>query len=144
MIGDWTRDDVLVWFTADEWDEITSALRNRAPTNPSSSVNTVSDPPVKDAPMAPLSEGAGGPAPMLLEDGPGGTRTAEQGKRVPPGATSECDMRDLRERCQKAVQTLAAMIRDEKDRTRIDHLQSKRAGVLLVLDYMRVYEGWQR
>ncbi len=38
--------------------------------------------------MAPLSEGAGGPAPMLLEDGPGGTRTAEQGNRVPPGATS--------------------------------------------------------
>ncbi len=31
MTGGWTRDDVLVWFTADEWDEITSALRNRAP-----------------------------------------------------------------------------------------------------------------
>ncbi len=32
--SDWTRDDVLVYFTADEWDEITSALRSRAPTSP--------------------------------------------------------------------------------------------------------------
>ncbi len=84
MTRDWTRDEVLVWFTAEEWDEITSALRNRAPTSPSSGVNPHSDggkptpKPGKDLP-------AGGAAP-LPEDGPGGTRAAEQGNRVPSGA----------------------------------------------------------
>ncbi len=85
MTGDWTRDDALVYFTADEWDEITSALRNRAPISPSSSVNPHSDggkptpKPGKDLP-------AGGAAP-LPEDGPGGTRAAEQRNRVSPGAS---------------------------------------------------------
>ncbi len=79
MIGDWTRDDVLVWFTTDEWDEITSALRKRASTSPSSSVNPLSDggkptpKPGKDLP-------AGGAA-RLPEDA--GTAGAGEGPAVP-------------------------------------------------------------
>ncbi len=204
MTGDWTRDDVLVWFTAEEWEEITSALRNRAPTSPGSSVNPHSDggkptpKPGKDLPAggaAPLPEDAGtagageGPAVPSVYEGtfplswlreeetvqpagegsgacyvqqplgagargcrvdlgdtvdrlPEGTIIAY--RAVPKHAEQESpyrDMQDLRERCEKAARTLAELIRHEQDRARIDHLQSKRSGVLLVLDYMRAYPG---
>ncbi len=66
-MGDWTRDEVLVWFSADEWDEITSALRNRAPISPSSSVNPERDAPGKAAPKPAQTLAAGGPA-LLLEN----------------------------------------------------------------------------
>ncbi len=92
MTGDWTRDEVLVWFSAEEWDEITSALRNRAPTSPSSSVNTVSDPPVKATPKPAYLSAAGGPA--FLLDSPG-TAGVGEGPAVPAAMHAE-QVRELR------------------------------------------------